>query len=88
MLGIKAKIVSGRHRLSSGFYSSSTGVNVSSRIIRRCIRGGSALLHKANYRLYSNKPSGGGIPPPESFGGADVPLHRESRRSHASVTCS
>ncbi|GJE98010.1 phosphatidylserine decarboxylase [Phanerochaete sordida] len=72
MLGIKAKIVSGRHRFSSGLYSSS-GTNVSSRIIRRCIRSGAALLNKANTRLYSSK---GGIPPPESFGGPDVPLHQ------------
>ena len=79
MLGLKAKIVSGRTRLSSGFYSTTSGTNVSSRIIRRCIRGGSALLHRANHRLYSSKSSGGGgVPPPDSFGGPDVPLHRES----------
>ncbi|EKM60666.1 uncharacterized protein PHACADRAFT_203823, partial [Phanerochaete carnosa HHB-10118-sp] len=72
MLGIKAKIVSGRHRFSSGLYSGS-GTNVSSRIIRRCIRSGTTLLNKANHRFYSSK---GGIPPPESFGGPDVPLHQ------------
>ena len=72
MLGIKAKLVSGRHRLSSGLYSS--GHNVSSRIIKRCIRGGSALLRNANHRFYSSK---GGVPPPESFGGHDIPYYRE-----------
>ena len=79
MLGLKAKIVNGRHRLSAGLYSGG-GTNVSSRIIRRCIRGGSALLLKANHRFYSSK---GGIPPPDQFGGPDVPFHRK----YVFVTC-
>lgn len=76
MLGIKAKIVNSRHRLG---LTSSNASYVSTRIIKRCIRGirgGSALLHRANYRLYSTRP--GGSIPPDSFGGPDVPFHRES----------
>ncbi|KIP08573.1 hypothetical protein PHLGIDRAFT_29529 [Phlebiopsis gigantea 11061_1 CR5-6] len=73
MLGLKEKIVSGRHRLSAGL-NSHTGTNVSSRIIRRCIRGGSALLHRANHRFYSS--SKGGVPPTDPFGGPDVPFHQ------------
>ncbi|THG94853.1 hypothetical protein EW026_g6693 [Hermanssonia centrifuga] len=71
MLGLKAKLANGKYHLSTGF--SSTGGNVSSRVIRRCIRGGTALLRRANHRLYSSK---GGVPPPDSFGGPDVPLHQ------------
>lgn len=73
MLGIKAKIVSSRHRLG---LTSSNASYVSKRIIKRCIRGGSALLYRANYRLYSTQP--GGQIPPGSFGGPEVPFHRKS----------
>lgn len=85
MLGLKAKIVNGRHRLSAGLYGGgSSGTNVSSRIIRRCIRGGSALLYKANHRFYSKK---SGLPPTDSFGGPEVPFHREQTVYCRSSVC-
>ncbi|KAJ3551061.1 hypothetical protein NM688_g4942 [Phlebia brevispora] len=70
MLGLKAKLVSGKYHLSTGF--SSNGGNTSSRLIRRCIRGGGALLRHANRRLYSSK--GGASPDP--FGGPEIPFHQ------------
>ncbi|KAI0697145.1 phosphatidylserine decarboxylase-domain-containing protein [Cytidiella melzeri] len=74
MLGLKAKIYNGRHRL--GLTSTNAGY-YSGRIVNRCIRGihrGSALL-RVNHRLYSTQP-GGNVPPQGSFGGRDVPLHQ------------
>ena len=79
MLGIKAKFASGKYHLTGGSWSS--GGNTSSRIIRRCIRGGGALLRHANRRLYSSKNSS---TPPDPFGGQDLPLHRECCRVSAS----
>ena len=69
MLGLKAKLVNGKYPLTGGSWSN--GGNASSKIIRRCIRGGGALLRHANRRLYSSK----GGAPPDPFGGQNVPLH-------------
>jgi len=81
MLGVKVKVkkllASGSHPFSSTL-SSAPGVNVSTRIIERCIHHGNNLLfRRSDHRPYSTGNGSQGSEPPAggSFGGRGAPLH-------------